>query len=208
MRRSQFVSIVSLGCAALLAGCANTLNRDTGLGDSLWIPASHEAFVSIENDTLYTIVPSTESDMYIHEKMSAKNHRLTWIVRVPRGAPLERVHRILADGDSTQARAWLVEEIEGRPTTFVPAEGTVVLHSRSLAATQATFVLEALVGHAPAGQILPDVLRLSLRDSWDRHERNPKMWSPRFSRSGAHPDGAGDPSDPFAIYDAYETGER
>jgi len=208
MRRSLFVSILSLGCAAALVGCESSHAIVDAPGRAYWLPAAHEAFVSIENDTMYTVVPGTESDMFIHEVAVATDRRVTWLVRLPRSTPMDRALHIYADGDDADARAWVLEEIGGRPSTLVPAEGSVVLHSRTLDATRATVVLEAVVGHAPAGQILPDAMRLTLRESWVRHERDPNMWSPRFTRSGTQPMSGADPMDPFSDSDEQDTSDH
>jgi hypothetical protein len=190
-----FLGLLMLAPIALL-GCESA-PRDETANNSYWVPGAREAFTTIDADTVYAIVPDHSHDVYIHEAKAGSNARLTWIVRVPRDAPLDEPI-VLSDERDHASGAWLLEEVAGEPSALVPASGSIVLHARSDDVARATVVLEAVAKSLVAGKLSPETLALTHRGAWVRNVRNPIAKAPKETRSGVNARDEIDANDPYS----------
>lgn len=197
MNRHIFVPALALSMLApvTLVGCGSTPLAET-VSDSFWVPGAREVFTTIDADTLYAVVPDERNDVYIREEETGPDSRMTWIVRVPRDAPLDEPIA-LSDERVNGARAWLLEEVAGTPSAMLPAEGSIVLHARSADSARATVVLEAVTRSIVAGRLTPQTFSMTHRGSWSRDVRMPLAEVPKDTRSGVEPPADFDVNDPY-----------
>ena len=188
-RRSMTVLFFAPLALALLASVGCSSGKAYPVGVSFWVPSSVESFATIDDDTLYTVVADGTHDVYIREIEVDDETTRTWIVRLRRDAPMDTSHPIGAgEGMAYGApRAWLHEQVVGRPSSVVPARGRITVHNRSLSSARATVVLEAVASSATAGMINDEMLSLTLRDTWTRDVRTPAGLSNKATRSGVRP---------------------
>ena len=179
--RTTPIALLGLALAGCLGACAGSeADRPPA---SAWFPDADARFVTIERSTTYTVSPADGASLLVvqepFESPDGRPARLTWIVSVPDGSPMQRPLDLEPGSASPEAEAWVLEEIEGADTHAAPLFGRVTLNQRTAGAMTATLNLTT---RPPGGA--GQAVTLARRIEFARREA-PAVVTPELtSRSG------------------------